>query len=249
MRRLVLAQTLAAIIFAAAASAQPATDSGAPPRQPDPGAAAVRRPALVTTQDALAWGGGLAVAAVLDATIRDFSQTKRSATSNGVAGVGNALGTAYTWGPALVGTWLVGTLARKQKVADAALLAAASGAVTGGITAVLKAAIGRQRPPGGNAAAFDPFGGDTSFPSGHTSFAFAVASSLAHSTPDGWSDVGLYAAATLTGLSRINHDRHWATDVVAGAALGYFVGRQLRVGRGVATPIAVPGGVGFSLTF
>jgi len=36
-----------------------------------------------------------------------------------------------------------------------------------------------------------------------------------------------YSAATLIGLSRITENAHWITDVVAGAALGYFTGRQV----------------------
>lgn len=189
------------------------------------------------------------VAALLDVTVREFSQANRSGTTNDIADLGNAFGHVRTLGPALVGTWLVGTVAGKKAVADAALWAVASGALAGGVTAIVKPLVGRQRPPRGDPAAFHPFGGHHSFPSGHTSFAFAVASSLAHSTPDGWSDVAFYAAATLTGLSRINHNRHWASDVVAGAALGYLMGRQFNLGRRRLTPVAIPGGAGFSMTF
>ncbi len=36
-----------------------------------------------------------------------------------------------------------------------------------------------------------------------------------------------YTAATLVGISRITENAHWATDVLAGAALGYVTGRQV----------------------
>lgn len=208
-----------------------------------------RRVPTLTRHDALVWGGGVVAAALLDVTVRDFSQDNRSVATNDAASVGNSLGTAYVAAPALAATWLVGTAIGKKSVQDAALWAAASGAVAGGITVVAKAAIGRVRPPGGDAASFHPFTKNTSFPSGHTSFAFAIASSLAHSTKDGWSDVAFYSLAAFTGWSRINNDRHWTSDVVAGAALGYLVGRQLTVGRKRWVPIVASNGVGVGVTF
>ncbi len=36
-----------------------------------------------------------------------------------------------------------------------------------------------------------------------------------------------YSFATMTGLSRLNDDKHWASDVVAGAVLGYLVGKYV----------------------
>ncbi|MFL2948615.1 MAG: phosphatase PAP2 family protein [Nitrospinales bacterium] len=36
-----------------------------------------------------------------------------------------------------------------------------------------------------------------------------------------------YGLATLTGLSRINDEKHWASDVFIGAALGYFTSKTL----------------------
>ena len=36
-----------------------------------------------------------------------------------------------------------------------------------------------------------------------------------------------YSIATLVGVSRITENKHWATDVLAGAALGYLTGRQV----------------------
>lgn len=71
-----------------------------------------------------------------------------------------------------------------------------------------------------------------SFPSRHTATAFMTATML-HKEYEGrspWFSIGGYALATLTGVSRVLNNRHWLTDVAAGAAigissvhLGYFI--------------------------
>lgn len=61
-----------------------------------------------------------------------------------------------------------------------------------------------------------------SFPSGHTAQAFAAATFMAkeygHISP--WYSVGAYTVATGIGAMRILNDRHWVSDVLAGAAVG-----------------------------
>jgi membrane-associated phospholipid phosphatase len=84
-------------------------------------------------------------------------------------------------------------------------------------TEVLKVAVGRERPNGED---------HKSFPSGHTSQAFAMASVAQQHY--GWKvGVPAYALAGLMGASRIHEDKHWLSDVVAGAALGYIAGRTV----------------------
>ncbi|MEY2828678.1 MAG: hypothetical protein RIQ33_536 [Bacteroidota bacterium] len=63
-----------------------------------------------------------------------------------------------------------------------------------------------------------------SFPSGHTSDAFAMASVIAYNVKNKYWQIPIYAIATGVGLSRINDNKHWASDVVLGAAIGYCVG-------------------------
>jgi hypothetical protein len=67
---------------------------------------------------------------------------------------------------------------------------------------------------------------NSSFPSGHTTVAFAAATVFAMEYKDRpLVPLISYSAATLIGLSRITENKHWITDVFAGAALGYFTGR------------------------
>jgi membrane-associated phospholipid phosphatase len=68
----------------------------------------------------------------------------------------------------------------------------------------------------------------TSFPSGHTTLAFAAATVYAME----YSDRPLvkiisYGAASVIGLSRITENKHWASDVFIGGILGHLIGRQV----------------------
>ena len=76
-------------------------------------------------------------------------------------------------------------------------------------------ARGSQRPDGSN---------NLSFPSGHTSNAFAWAA-VANHYYGKKAGIAAFAVAGLIGLSRIDNNKHNVTDVVAGATLGYIVGR------------------------
>jgi len=84
-------------------------------------------------------------------------------------------------------------------------------------------------------------GSRNSFPSGHTTAAFAIAAMESNYHPDQapiW-----YTGASLIGVSRIVLDRHWVHDVVAGAALGYLTARwELQNSHGLMlSPFIAPG--------
>lgn len=63
---------------------------------------------------------------------------------------------------------------------------------------------------------------NNSFPSGHTANAFAGAEFLYQEYKDQsvWYGISGYIIATGTGLFRMYNNRHWLTDVVAGAGIG-----------------------------
>jgi hypothetical protein len=73
-----------------------------------------------------------------------------------------------------------------------------------------------------------PSNAHTSFPSGHTTVAFAAATVFAmeyHDRP--LVPVISYTVASLIGLSRMTENKHWASDVFTGAGLGYLIGKQV----------------------
>lgn len=99
-------------------------------------------------------------------------------------------------------------------------------ALTGGVTDAIKSATNRRRPNDAD---------DQSFPSGHASQAFAAATfasanfhrAWADSSGAKWADAGLYTAAGLSALARVEAQVHYPSDVLAGAALGNFMARFL----------------------
>ena len=112
----------------------------------------------------------------------------------------------------------------------------------GGATAwVLKGLTGRARPfVTGDSTAHDfKFGGGfgnadrQSFPSGHTTAAFAAAAAVTSEAERMWPHhfwlvaPAMYGGASLVGLSRMYHDKHWASDVALGAAIGTFSGLKV----------------------
>ena len=117
------------------------------------------------------------------------------------------------------------------------LLAFEAWALSGAASGVLKIATGRAGP--GDGSEDDFFGGGDHFPSGHTARSFAIAALCAerHGKRAAW--IG-YPLAALVGLSRIETDYHWTSDVVAGAALGISIGRALAARH----PLAPAGGEG-----
>jgi membrane-associated phospholipid phosphatase len=91
---------------------------------------------------------------------------------------------------------------------------------------VLKRAFGRERPIDSNGeTVFRPGSVNDSFPSGHATQAFSVASVIAIRAR-GWVIPTLaYTVATLVAFDRVNDRVHFASDVAAGAVLGTAVGR------------------------
>jgi membrane-associated phospholipid phosphatase len=134
--------------------------------------------------------------------------------------------------------YAAGLVARKRGVADFGWHTLEALAISGQVTTALKGLFGRTRPyaAGGDAGDFDWGGGFStserrSFPSGHTSMAFTFASVVAEETSHRWPAANrfvapvAYAAATGVGLARMYNDKHWASDVALGAAIGTLAGR------------------------
>lgn len=101
----------------------------------------------------------------------------------------------------------------KHPFGEQVLLAVISALAQGGVTYILKGVTKYPRPDG---STYD------SFPSGHTSSAFASATLLyeEYGHRSVWYSVGGYGVATSVGALRILNNRHWLSDVLFGAGVG-----------------------------
>jgi membrane-associated phospholipid phosphatase len=92
--------------------------------------------------------------------------------------------------------------------------------------AALKHAFRRERP--GEGAGLGRFSqGSASFPSDHSALAWSIASVVAHEYPGPVTQFAAYGLATAVSASRVLGKQHFPSDVVVGAALGWFIGREV----------------------
>jgi membrane-associated phospholipid phosphatase len=171
---------------------------------------------------------GIGAAALLDRTVRDAERRDHSRFSDQIAKDFEQFGQTAAFG--MLGSfYLVGLVrddSRTRSVAEDGLIASL---IAGGIvTPVLKFAVGRARPRDtAKTFEFKPFGGASSFPSGHATEAFAVASVIATEYDSGWVKGVSYGTAALVGFARIHHQAHFLSDVTAGALIGTVTGRAV----------------------
>ncbi|GHV59754.1 phospholipid phosphatase [Bacteroidia bacterium] len=100
-----------------------------------------------------------------------------------------------------------------HKTPDMIILYALSNVLNTGIVQGSKHLTGRERPD---------YSDKHSFPSGHTSTAFVAAEFLHQEYKDQslWISAGGYGMASLIGVARIYNNKHWLSDVIAGAGIG-----------------------------
>jgi membrane-associated phospholipid phosphatase len=160
-----------------------------------------------------------------DLKIKNFVQENKTELSESISYVAEMGGSQAQWG--LGATYLVGAILKDQKLKRAAVVAMSALIISGTLNQGLKMLFGRERPydsPNSQWNFHGPPLSHKSFPSGHTTAAFAVASSIATSYDSTLVKILAYTAATLTGISRIHDNAHWASDVFMGAATGTAMG-------------------------
>lgn len=166
---------------------------------------------------------------LLDEPVQEASQRSRTAGRDEFATTIQRFGSSYSWA-VLGGYAVVGVAARDRKALDVAVDGLLASLFASGIaTPVLKFAVGRARPNAdlGNHY-FTPFSTENqSFPSGHTTQAFAVASVIAAHDDHLWVKIVAYGIAGTVGLARIEQNAHWTSDVLAGAILGTAIGNAV----------------------
>jgi membrane-associated phospholipid phosphatase len=201
------------------------------------------------------WHAGVAVGALstlmlLDQPMQRFAGDNNGRGADNVAGVVRHFGQPEVYVTATVGLLAAGLGTGRPQVTGAGRHLAVSLALAGLTVQAGKYAFGRPRPEQSlDADGYSPFSGQVSLPSGHSAMAFAFATSLADDIDRPWATVGLYGMATAVAWSRVNDNRHWLSDVAAGALVG-ITSAKLASGRwrvfGVKAPsiVASPTGMG-----
>ena len=201
---------------------------------------------LFTFDDALLSVGFAGLTVAMFPVDKSVARRLRSPSSGENQFIGRfTTGTEYLADPGsiIIGSsmYLLGHFTRHRTLEDVGLHTTEAIVLGSGVTMLLKDILGRSRPYVSDAT--DPkdfkFGGGfgngdrQSFPSGHTTAAFAAASSLTsevHRVYPGLTWIAgplLYAGATTVGLARVHHNKHWASDVALGAAVGTFSGLKV----------------------
>lgn len=188
----------------------------------------------------LAWGTGASLAIhPADDYLNNHLST--SDTAENVVLLGKYIGSF----PVLIGTagstYIIGRARGSRRVQHLGMDLIEATLLADGMTQLIKVSVRRERPlrdDGTRASGF-------AFPSGHSAGTFAAATVLQQHLGWKWA-VPTYTIASYVAMSRLVDDRHWASDVTAGAALGIIVGRSVTWhGRNFyATPMFVPKGTG-----
>jgi membrane-associated phospholipid phosphatase len=139
-----------------------------------------------------------------------------------------------------VGMGITGLIKHDNKLVETACVSLVSATVNSGITLLMKYTINRVRP-------FVTYpditkksaAGTPSFPSGHTSSAFAAATSLSLAYPKWYIIAPTFLWAGTVGYSRLDLGVHYPSDVLAGAIVGagsawlcFMVNQKLRSAAG-----------------
>jgi hypothetical protein len=210
----------------------PAADR--PPVLPSLGAAdppTTRRRPLATRQEKLIYASGVALLAATDrSTLRWFDNDlfEDEAEQDLLPQKASDLASGLPLVAELVIPYLVD--GRYGRQSSRLALGAALNALV--VVQPLKMAFGKERPDQaiGGTRYHGPSTRYSSFPSGHTAIAFAIATVYGHRYRR-WK-IPVYLLATGVGIARIQAGRHYLSDVVAGAGIGVLAGRASLRGGG-----------------
>jgi len=161
------------------------------------------------------------------------SNLERATLLDGPMDVGSVYGSTWTIAGLTLGMGAVGYLGHSPEFKGAAWDLTRSLAITGLIVGTVKMSVDRGRPNGGG----------QSFPSGHTAVAFTAAPVIGAHFGARYGTLA-YGMATLTALGRMEDNKHYFSDVIAGATIGTLVSRIVTRRNSRLSLFGSPGGFG-----
>lgn len=198
------------------------------------------------------------LATLADKDIRAFSKRNQSKVANKIFDVDKYYSTGYA-GISILAFYGYGLIADNNNVRKLAVKLTEAALFAGSITLVTKIVVGRGRPYKQDSQYYtNPFTIDNdynSFPSGHTTLAFAYSTVMANEVDNIFWKVGWYTAAGLVGYARTYHNQHWFSEVILSAAIGYFSGEfvnnhnSVEKGKTELSLIPLPNGFAVLLKF
>ena len=213
--------------------------------------------------------GGVAAATTLafvydDEIFSYIDKTFTNSQSNTISQYTDIFGEELFIVPSIAVTYAIGAIDKNQRLKNMSLATLQSFIFAEVTSAGIKVLTCRMRPLEVNESMSQSWLGpfatfeSTSFVSGHATRAFALATTVAGFYPEKkWLGVVSYSLATATSLGRVISKEHWTSDVIVGAALGYFIGRGVvrfneKIGNINSVriePIATNYGVGIAVRF
>lgn len=174
--------------------------------------------------------GAIGLTYAYDGDIRDKLQGSiRGRTMDKVTNAGELIGNPYLHLGLSALVYAGGIAAESPKWKETGEMLAEAAILADGSTLLIKEAAGRGRPVATTQKSnFRPFqfkNDYDAFPSMHTASSFAMASVLARTSDSLPVAILSYTAATFVGFSRMYQNKHWASDVLLGAAIGELSGR------------------------
>lgn len=209
--------------------------------------------------------GGIATATTLafvydDEIFNYIDKTFTNSQSNTISQYSDIYGEELFIVPSIALTYGIGAIAKDTRLKNMSLATLQSFIFAEVASAGIKVLTCRERPDANSQSWLGPFATfeSTSFVSGHSTRAFALATTVAGFYPEKkWIGIVSYSLATMTSVGRVISKEHWTSDVIVGAALGYFIGRGVvkfnekigNINQVKIEPIATNYGVGIAVKF
>lgn len=195
----------------------------------------LKAPSDWNSNDLIMFGGVISLISgsfLLDHEVNNFFVEDQTTTFNNFETLGYYYGSPISTVPASLALYFSGLAFNNNWLRETGLMMVETISVIAIIQVPASFVLGRVRPHSSkDNNRFNWFKGfqqkNASFISGHTAIAVGLSNILAHQIDNIFATVGLSTLAILTPLSRLSDNQHWFSDIIIGAAFGYFISDKI----------------------